>query len=353
MNVTIIGAGNGGQAMAGHFTLLGHSVKLYNRTISRVAALLPDKKIRLTDQLDATITLDMVTDNLRLAIQGSDLIMVTTTADAHKPLAKEMAPYITDGQTILLNPGRTLGAIEFSNILRKNTSASVYIGEAQSLIYACRAESAGNVRVIGIKDRVLLAAYPSNDTDYVLKIANSAFHCFEKASNVLRTSLENIGAIFHPTVIIFNAAAIERGNMFYFYNDMTSAVADFLTKVDQERLNIGQAFGIELLSVFDWISYAYNGVEGNTLMEKMRNNPAYYQILAPKTLHSRLLLEDVPTGILPLSELAKIANVSTPLLNSIVEITQALLGVDFRKTGRTLENLGLNGITIDEFKASL
>ncbi|GAB1474492.1 NAD/NADP-dependent octopine/nopaline dehydrogenase family protein [Bacteroidota bacterium] len=353
MNISIIGAGNGGQAMAGHFTLLGHNIKLFNRSASNISSIIESREINLYEKINAKTKIKLVTDNLEEAVNGVELIMITTTADAHKEIARLIAPFINEGQTIILNPGRTLGAIEFSNELKKHSNKHVFIGEAQSLIYACRADSPGNVRIIGIKDKVLLAAYPKSDTEHILNIANSIYNCFVKAENVLETSLENIGAIFHPTVILFNAAAIERGNMFYFYKDITPAIAEFLLKVDNERLSIGRAFDIKLLSVFDWISYAYKDVTGNSLLEKMRNNPAYHNILAPKTLYNRLLLEDVPTGILPLSELAKLANVPTPLLNSITIISQSLLGLDFYSSGRTLKNLSINTLNIDEFKASL
>jgi len=349
MKIAIIGAGNGGQAMAAHFTMLGHSIRLYNRSLNKISTITETREICLHDKINGKVKIDFVSDNLERVLYEVDLVMITTTADAHKDLARMMAPYVTENMPIILNPGRTLGALEFSTIIRKLTKKRLYIAEAQSLIYACRAEPLGKVRIIGIKDKVLVAAYPSSDTDYILEKINSVFPCFVKAENILHTSLENIGAMFHPTVIIFNAAAIERGNLFYFYNDMTPAVAEFLEHLDSERLQIGNAFGIKLLSLSEWISYAYVGIQGNTLLEKMKNNPAYYKILAPNTLHCRLLIEDVPTGILPLIEISKIANVDTPLMNSILNISQSLLGINFISSGRTLKNLGLEGYSIEEF----
>ena len=117
-------------------------------------------------------------------------------------------------------------------------------------------------------------------------------------------------------------------------------------ELDKERLKIGKAFGLNLLSVSDWISFAYNNIKGDTFYEKIKNNPAYYKILAPKTLKSRLLLEDVSTGILPLIDLGKLANVQTPIMNSILKISNILLGIDFRKDGRTLESMNLQKLNI-------
>lgn len=71
----------------------------------------------------------------------------------------------------------------------------------------------------------------------------------------------------------------------------------------------------------------------------MQNNPAYYKIQAPSKLESRLITEDVPTGILPMVELGKISGVPTPLLKSVLHISEALLERDFNVDGRTLKNL--------------
>lgn len=333
--------------MAGHFAFLGHRVTLYGRNLSKVSIISETKMIDLSEKINGSSHLLLVTDSLNVALSDAELIMVVTTADAHRDLAKKMAPFLRDNQIIVLNPGRTLGALDFSNALYQSTDKRLYVAEAQSLIYACRADSPGNVRIIGIKDKVLLAAYPAVDTLHVLEVLNNIFPCFVPAINTLETGLENIGAILHPSVILFNAAAIERGNLFYFYNDMTPAIARFLEAIDLERLAIGKAFGLNLRSVTEWVSYAYPGINGDKLCDKMKNNPAYYKILAPNHLDSRLLTEDVPTGILPLLELGKISGVPTPLMESVLNISQTLLMRSFQEEGRTLKNLFPDDFNMD------
>jgi opine dehydrogenase len=122
----------------------------------------------------------------------------------------------------------------------------------------------------------------------------------QPAEHVLRTSFENIGAIFHTAVVIFNAATIERGVPFYFYQDMTPAIADFLLQLDGERLELGRVYGMDLLPITAWIRKAYPDSRGQTLCELMRSNPAYHDIRAPQTLASRYLLEDIPDRSRPL-----------------------------------------------------
>lgn len=349
MKISIIGAGNGGQAMAAHFSILGNEVTLYNRNIDKFSGFLQSKEIILVGELSGRGEIYLITDNISEAIIGQELIMITTPANAHREVAEKIAPYVQDGQVIILNPGRTLGALEFAKYLKTKSNIKVYIAEAQSLIYACRKIDEGKIEIMGIKNRVLLSAFPSTDTDYVLKIINSIFDCFIKANNILETGLENIGAIFHPSIVLLNAANIERGQSFYFYKDISPRIADFLVKVDCERLSIGLAYGIKLRSASNWVSYAYGGIEGDSLIYKMQNNPAYFKILSPINLNSRLLIEDIPTGILPLIELGKLANVETPLLEALLCISQSVLDVDLISSGRTLINLGIDNIDKDEF----
>ncbi len=349
MKYAVLGAGNGGQAISAWLAMQGHEVCLYEIIEERVASLSKKREIRLQGAIKGLGHIANVTNDIHSAVKGADVIMVVTTANAHAAVARDLASDLVDGQIVLLNPGRTGGALEFKRTLSAcGCKARVYVAEAQTLIYAARLVEDGVVNIIGIKDKVLLSAVPATDTQYVLDKVSPDFPMFRAAKNVLRTSLENIGAMFHPCVLLFNAATIERNDVFWFYRDMTPQIAEFIEKFDSERLAVGKAYGINLLSVSEWISYAYPGTPGDTLCEKMKSNPAYHDIKSPSTIFTRQLTEDIPTGVLPIMELGEVAGVEVPLLKSMVSICGNLLGIDFRKKGRTLEHLGLAGKTKEE-----
>lgn len=354
MKTCVIGTGNGGQAIAGWMAMQGHDVRLYGRNEHTVESLLSKGSISLHGAIEGVGVLSLITADIHEAVRDSDIIMVVTTANAHGSIAKQIVGDLADGQIIILNPGRTGGALEFKRALDSSgCKVRVYVAEAQTLVYACRLVEDGVVNIIGIKDRVLLSAVPSSDTQTVLDKIVPAYPCFCEAENVLRTSLENIGAMFHPCVLLFNAATIERHDVFWFYRDMTPEIANFIEEFDKERLAVGKAYGIDLLSVNEWISYAYPATQGTTLCEKMRNNPAYHDIKSPSTIFTRQLTEDIPTGVLPIMELGEAAGVEVPLLRSMVDICSRLLRIDFRKDGRTLEHLGLAGKSKEEILSYL
>lgn len=349
MKITIIGAGNGGQAFAGYLSMVGYDTSLYDIDVEKMNALKKTGGIRLEGRLNGFGKIGCITTDISEAVKGSEIIMVTTVANAHRAVAQSVAPHLEDGQVVVLNPGRTCGALVFLQTLRKaGCDKRIYLGEAQTLVYACRVIENGHVNVIGIKDEVLLSGLPASDTDFILEKLSPIFPCFVKVPNVLHTSLENIGAMFHPCVLLFNAATIERNELFWFYRDMTEQVAEFIEKFDAERLAVGKAYGIDLLSVREWIKFAYKDTIGETLCERMRNNPAYHDIKSPSTIFTRQLTEDIPTGVLPIMELGKAAGVATPLLESMVHICEALLNMDLHTNGRSLKNLGLEGKTKQE-----
>ena len=349
MKIAVIGAGNGGQSIAGYLALQGYETSLYDIDVQKMDILKQKGGIELTGRIEGFGRIDCITTDIAEAVKGATIVMVTTVANAHRAVAKSMAPYVEEGMTIILNPGRTCGALVFNQTLQtQGCTKRYYLGEAQTLVYACRVIENGKVNIIGVKDEVFLSGLPASDTDYILSKINPMYPCFVKADNVLRTSLENIGAMFHPCVCLFNAATIERQDEFWFYRDMTEQVARFIEKFDQERLAVGKAYGVDLLSVTEWIKFAYKDTEGDTLCERMKNNPAYHDIKAPGTIFTRQLTEDIPTGVLPIMELGKAAGVDVPLLTSMVNTIEALLDMDLHTNGRSLKNLGLEGKSKDE-----
>ena len=110
MKITVIGTGNGGQAIAGYMAKEGHKITLYGRDREKVAELKELGGITLKGRLKGFGALDCITSNLCEAVEGAEIIMIATTANAHKEIATKLAPYIEDGQIIILNPGRTCGA---------------------------------------------------------------------------------------------------------------------------------------------------------------------------------------------------------------------------------------------------
>jgi opine dehydrogenase len=341
MDFGVIGAGNGGQCMAGYFSMLGHSVRLYDNDFEVIRLLKEKRQISLEGKLTGTAELDSITSDIQEVIKGTEIIMIVTTADSHFDLAIELAPYLHKDQIVVLNPGHTGGALEFLHtILRHGCLSPPIIAETQDLLFSCRASSPGVVQVSGIKQVMDIASLPSEQINYTVDLLKDIFPQFRTMPNVLYTSLNNLGAMIHPVPTLLNAGRIESQQTFDYYGDgITKGIAHVVEQIDQERLSIGKVLGVNLPSIIEWQKEAY-GVEAASVYEALTKNPSYKGIKAPSKLETRFLTEDVPCGLVPLAGIGKLLDLEMPITNAFIETTNSLLKIDYWKEGRTLERLG-------------
>ena len=71
-------------------------------------------------------------------------------------------------------------------------------------------------------------------------------------------------------------------------------------------------------------------------------------IYSPEKLYTRHIWEDISYGIMPIISIAQTLKVKTPVLEAIYNLSKAAFGKDWTSEARTLENLGLEGISGDE-----
>ena len=346
--VAVVGSGNGAQAFAGSLAARGHTVRMLTRSPDFVHRLGPSGIIRCHGVENCDGRVAVVSTAPDQVIPGAGIVIICTTADAHEAVVQSVAPFLDDGQILLLSPGRTGGALVARQVLtRRHVSAAVVVAEAQSLVYACRSSSAGDVCLIGIKKDVPVGFLGSSQCPSALARIRQLYPAFSAAQSVLETSLGNIGAILHPAIVIAKASAVESGEAFLFYRDLTPEVADLVLQVDAERVALEKAFGLRPLGLIEWMDRAYPECRGEGLLDRMFSNPAYATIAAPTRLDSRYLTEDIPTGLVQMVCLGEVVGLRMPLMRGLIQKGGDLLGKDFWEGGRTLKKLGLDGMSRD------
>lgn len=348
----VLGAGPGGMAMAGHLALMGRKVNLFTRNDDRLAPVRARGGIDVTGEVHGLAKLDVVTNDVRKAIEHAEVLMVVVPATAHRNIAQIIAPHIRDGQIILLNPGRTGGALEFAQVLQTiNSGVRPYLAEAQTLLYASRLTNPGQVHIYGIKNSVPLAALPAYQTADILPIIRTALPQFVPGDNVLKTGLDNIGAVFHPAITLLNSGRIEdtNGDFQFYLEGVTPAVASILEAIDQERVAVAAALGIRANTAREWLYLAYNAA-GKTLIEAMHANPGYRGIKAASTVHHRYISEDVPASLVPIASIGEMLGVRTPAMRSIIYLASIMHNVDYWASGRTVDKLGIAGMSVKNIR---
>ena len=357
VNFCVLGAGHGGTAMAAHLAHMGMHVSLYNRTAARLAPIQRAGGIDLvteglSDMPQGFVLIPVVTSDIAEAIRDTAVIMVVVPATGHRFLAEQMAPHLVDGQMIVLNPGRTGGALEVLGIIReRGCKADVVVAEAQTFIYASRSLNPGQTRIYRVKNSIPVAALPAHKTPDVVKALRCAYTQFVAGDNVMKTSLDNIGAIFHPAVTVLNGARIEstNGDFDYYTEGITPTVSLILEKMDSERVAVAEALGFRAMTAREWLYVAYDAA-GRTLYEAMRANRGYDGIKAPPTLFTRYITEDVPCSLVPIASLGDMVDVDCPTIKAVIHLASTLHGEDYWTSGRTAEKLGLAGKSLKDIR---
>lgn len=352
LQITVIGAGHGGKAMAADLAARGYAVRLYNRTYENIEVIAIRRGIEITfeDGRRDIGYLRCVTSNIAEAIAGAQLIMVVVPASAHRDIALACAPHLKDEQVIVLNPGRTGGAFEFRQVLHEaGCTADVTIAEAETFLFASRSEGPAEAHIFRRKNTLPLAALPATQTEAVLSLVQEVYPQFIAARNVLYTSLNNMGAIFHPALTLLNAGWIEAtGGDFEFYIDgVTPSIGRILERLDRERVTVATAMGVRAQSAQEWLARAYSA-HGDTLHEAIHANPGYKGITAPRTLRHRYIFEDVPYSLVPIAELGRRFGVDVVGMEAMIQLACILHGTDYRHRGRTLKRMGLEGLSLTE-----
>jgi len=350
---TVIGAGHGGKAMAAHLALLGAEVALWNRTFEHISVIKKRGGIEL-DSMEGGPhgfgKLSLVTSDMSEAIAHAQVIMVVLPSSAHGDVAKVIAPHLKAGQIILLHPGRTLGALEFTKVIRdQGGNDKVTVAEAETFIYASRSDGPAQARIFRIKEAVPLAALPSIRTEMVLNAIQGAYPQYIDGVDVLHTGLNNMGAIFHPALTLLNAGWIEHthGDYQFYIDGVTPSVARVLEVLDRERVTVASSIGIRARSSLEWLKLAYD-TEGADLHEAIHNQPGYYGIKAPPTLNHRYIFEDVPMSLVPMASLGMRYGVSVRGMESIIRLGSIIHRTDYWRRGRTVEKLGLEQWSVSE-----
>lgn len=349
MRIAVLGGGHAGRALAGYLSLKGNEVSLYNRTIENVEGIRNAGGIWVQGVIDGFAPIKCVSDNMADIVPDQEILLVTVPAQAHKFYAEEMSPWIESDQTLLIMPGATGGAIEFSRIFEKRGNAIDFLlGEAQTFSFVSRIINPENVMISKIKNKVRVSALPAISNQKYLRSLNRLPLEFALTKNVLETSLGNVNAMLHPAPMVLSAGLIESqcGGFLHYHDLISESVGNLIERMDRERMKIAEMLSIESASILEWLIEVYDA-EGETLCECIKSIDTYDNVTCATDLGHRYIHEDIPTGLVPISDFGDLVGIDTPAIDSIISLGSQICQRDFRSIGRSVDSLGLSGMSIE------
>ena len=347
--VAIIGAGIGGVYLVAELGLAGHRLRLHDRDDTRLA------DIRARGGVDVEpgglAPVERATTELAEAVDGADTIIVATGGNAQETVARSVAPLLRDGQIILLIQGDTGGSLVVRRALdAAGCRATVDVAEMDNYPFSNWRLSPTRIRPIVNKRWLQIATFPGRRITAVFPRLAPLFPHAVAAPSVVCTGFTNANAMLHVANCVGNAGKIDRGESYRFYAEgVTPSVARLYQAINAERVAVAAALGASVPTLEDWFERVY-GVRGADLTETCQllttNSDGPYQATGtPRSFEHKYITEDVPVGLVPMSALGAAAGVPTPAIDALIVLVRAMTGKDFVAEGRSLERMGLTGMS--------
>lgn len=344
--VTVMGAGPGGLAAAGALANRGYHVALFNRSPKRLADVMQRGCIEFEGDLgEFVVPIPTITSDIEHALKNAQLILIAVPGYGQLPFVELALPYLKADQILLLLTG-SCGSLEVAPLLNRagqDVQRGILLGETVTLPQSARLVGPAKLR-IKLPSLIRTAAFPGRRTDELLERVGNTLK-LKHSPNIFDPGLNNPNFLIHPAPMLLNYAGVERsdGYLSIMNEGMTPGVLRCLDAVDAEKMALCRALGLEPISIDELYIETGSGphiyrVQGEPFGLKDRIWPRYID-------------EDVPYGTVLMSSLGRQTGVPTPVCDGINTILSIVEKVDFWKIGRTVDKMGIAGLSVDEIRA--
>ena len=344
MKVAVLGAGNGGCAVATDMASRGHEVTLIKTSNAmhndNFRYLLENGGIMILHEKDdekVGVIAHVSTDLADL--QTCEIVIIYIQTNYHEALWEKVAPLLKDGQILVINPGYLSTAYALKHGVREG----VTIVEAESSFIDCRISEPGHIKVGFRNVRNPIGVYPCARRELAKAKLDQLGFPFVYLSSVVEAALHNPNMIVHTVGAVMSIPRIEKtqGEYCMYHEVFTPSVWRILESLDSEKMDVLEKLGFPRLAYVDACK------ERNSLDDQRDGKEVFFWYAAmptrakgPIVVDSRYIAEDVPQGLVMLESLGKQLSVPTPIATSLIELASSALGRDLRAEGRCPEKLG-------------
>lgn len=350
--IAVLGGGNGGFTMAADLTLAGQDVRLleHPRFAETIEPVLDGGTVTLEGVgRTGTADLDLATTDAAEAVDEARLVNLVVPAFGQELFFDEIIPHLRDDHTVVVWAG-DFGSLRLRHLLdERDVDVDPTIVETNTLPYGTRQTGPATVDLKLTAHRVTAAAVPTYDTPQALDALQTLYpETVQDGGDALVTALSNPNPICHPPGSLLNVGSIQADEDFRMYGDgVTEAVARVIRDLYDETAALGEALGGQVLQYEERDFRNPGHIMASAFRAPFDTQRIIADISGPNSIESRYITEDLPYGLVPMSELGDVLGVETPLIDSIVTVGSRVCGTDFRQEGRTLDRLGLDGLDAD------
>lgn len=345
----IIGAGNGGQSLAGDMAIRGTTVSaIYDKNPIPIRQIKERGGIKMSGPVvEGFGKIEHPTESLEDAMSCGDVFLITIVANFHRDLAKEMAPYIKKGDTILLIPGNAGSSLMFRKALADSGVKDMpLIGETISMPYATRLLGEAHAGIKARKLHLPMAALPASRNNELLDIISPAIPEVVLWDDTLSIGMSNPNPDDHVPYYLLNIGKVEAPTPAdYDFHAWGTPTTDRISALyDDERMSIMKALGLNPISKGQFKEICYHG---------KHFTPIKQEGVMPKNavqVPDRFVDEDVPLNMVLMEDLGKKLGIKTPVTSLLIDLADLERQKDFRSIGIKASDVGIEPVTAETVK---
>jgi len=351
--IAVLGAGNGGYALASDLALSGYKVNLFELERFREFNLTPIEEkggIERDGMRPGLAEMDVLTSDIEEALDGADIVNVTIPAFAHTEFIELMAPHL-DGKTVVFFPLNFADVKLRRFIEEKDLGVKAVIAGGETMPYACRRmKRPSYIFVRWTFPRTRVAAIPASDTARLIESTKGYPINLEPVGSTLEVSMAYENPLGHIPMMLLNAASIERtaGKWEIFYDTLVGG-KDREGKPQRSQEKLIESIKHEQSAVCERLGFSFEAEPyvGEKKTPAVPWSMDTYWSMTDR-MDYRYLTEDVPYGLVTWASFGDLVGIETPTLDSCIHISSVLLGRDFKAEGMTVEKLGFGGKTTEQ-----
>lgn len=343
--VAVVGAGGTGHTIAADLALRGYDVSLcdseaYHEILERTAA---NGGVRTSGMIgEGFAPLPLVTTDLGLALKDAELVICCTIANRDGEVAEMIAPCLRRDSVVLLSAG-SAGALVYRRVFDRHGLQETVVGETCGNMFSCRLLEDGVTVFTGSRYTAKkAAAVPAADTPRLIEAFRDVYELLP-AENILDTAFNGPNLMGHLVLCTLNAGAIENSEDTYYV---------FRQGICRSAVNLVDTMWLEKKAVLDRLNIPCTpspAAKYRRFMDPQEHQFDDFKSLAgPDKLTNRYITEDTPMLVCLFISVARKLDIPVPLFESLVRVVSAINQTDYYAEGRTLENLGLDGLSADE-----
>ena len=289
-----------------------------------------------------------VSGALDACLAGSELIFLTGPIHKQRTYAMVLADHLKDGQVLVLPNARTFGAFEALTLLKiGGASADITMVELQGMPYWYKKPH--NALVLEEAGDVTCACIPTERTAATVAGLTNLIPGLSAQTNALQTSLSECSSVVEVPALLLGGPALKGGGKpipmggvpleenASFFNLIGDQQLDVINALLNERSQVAQRFGVRELPKTDALLARH---AGSATGDGVRPIPTHDEAI-------RLLRDTAIGSLVPLTEVATVADVQVPVTNAMVQLCSTVLGSDIATSGRRLHSIGIEPSSFD------